>query len=82
MGNRAGRKLRFNRWCIFTARNQIQAQAFKHILRDVVADCGRRVKIIFRDKSLYRVDLVWPTPVMYDSAAKLISLAKEETKQF
>ena len=79
MVNRKDKRGRFTRWCIFCAKN-LQAQAFKHTLRYIVV--GGRAKIIFRDVSLYRVDLVWRTAVTYDSAARVISLAKKKQTRF
>ena len=75
MVNRLDKRAKVTRWCVYFAKKP-QVRTWKRTLREVV-EAGR-AQVTFRDVSQYRVELVWSKAGTYDSAARLVRLAREK----
>ena len=71
--------MKLTRWRVYFPRKP-QAPKWKRTLRDVVLAGVARV--VFHDCSQYRVELVWPRAVTYDSAMVLVRRAKGKDASF
>ena len=74
------KKVKNKCWCIYFPRKP-QVRTWKRTLRELV-EAGY-ARVTFHEVSQYRVELVWhKKAVTYDSAARLVRLAKEKDASF
>jgi hypothetical protein len=79
MVSRVDKWARFARWCIYFP-SKPQVWSWKRTLRAVVE--ADRTRVTFSSLSGNRVELVWQKAVTYQSAARLVRLARETTSSF
>ena len=79
MVRRDQKQAKFSTWCIYFP-NKPQLRTWKRILREVVE--SGRAKLTFREVSKCRVEVVWLHPVTWDSAARLVRLARQQIASF
>ena len=79
MPTRLEAKKKHTRWSYFFP-NNADVPKLKCVLRQVIERGA--AKVILHDVSACRVDCVWPKAVTYDSAARLVNLAKKMDASF
>ena len=79
MVKRSEKQMKFARWKMYFP-NERNVPTWKRTLRKVVE--SGTAQVTFREVSRCEVELVWSKAVTYDSAARLVRLAKEETPSF